>query len=224
MCFQPTYNKCICILELIKIMLRHHSYRNKHKESMFQFFSCRIVVSKVTDMLTISRYICLKAKGGEFVSNAKKIPEKILRTSKDMCGTTHNNLYKCRLFRIRLHRTLNHTDSDCLSHVTNSKPSQRWEIRKTFHTKRLGRFHLHNTSIAILNIFWIFFNNFPSTTIHQFFDIRKYTCHVCCMTIDNWCVSIANFSWMIHHDNLCIEGGNACCWLIICIGCYVSTT
>ena len=75
-----------------------------------------------------------------------------------------SNLGSCRL---------NDSDSNSLSHVTDSKSSKWWIFREGLNAHGLAWHQLYNSSISRLDELGVVFSRFTSTTVNLLLDLSK---------------------------------------------------
>ena len=71
---------------------------------------------------------------------------------------------------------LDDTDSNGLPHVTDSKPTQRWELREGLDTHGLAGLQLHDSSITRLDELRVVLGGLTGTTVDLLLDLGKLKC------------------------------------------------
>ena len=94
------------------------------------------------------------------------------------------------------------TDGDCLSHVTDSKSSQRWVRAKGLHTHGFAGDKSDHTGVTRFQSFGGVFQLFAGTTVNLFFDLLKFAGNVGCVTVQDRGIAILDLSWVVQDNNL----------------------
>jgi len=105
--------------------------------------------------------------------------------------------------------TFNDSDSNSLTHITDSKSSKRRKVSERFDAKWLSGLKVDNACISSLDKLWVFFQNFSRTTIHLLLNESKFACNVGSVTIEDRGVSVGDLSGVVHDNDLCLEGANS---------------
>jgi len=104
--------------------------------------------------------------------------------------------------RFLLLHSLDHTHSNRLPHITNSKTTKWRVLGKSFHGHGLGGNHLHKPCIPILQKLRLFLQLLAWSPIHLRQDLSKLHRDVGGMAIQHWCIPISNLTRVVHDDNL----------------------
>lgn len=86
---------------------------------------------------------------------------------------------------VNLFDGLDDTDSDSLSHVTNSETTKRWVFGERFNTHWLGRNHLNDGSITRFDEFGGIFEFLTGTAIDLFDEFGEFTGDVGSVAIEH---------------------------------------
>jgi len=122
-----------------------------------------------------------------------------------------------------LHNSLNHTDGNSLSHITNSKSSKRSIVREGLNNHWLGGFHGHHASITVLDELGVNFEGLAGTAIHLLIDVLEFGGNVGGVAIQDGCVTILDLSRVGHDDNLGGEGLASLGWVVSRVGGNISS-
>ncbi|KYN29271.1 hypothetical protein ALC57_01394, partial [Trachymyrmex cornetzi] len=93
-------------------------------------------------------------------------------------------------------------NSYCLTHVTNSETSQGWELLESLNAHGLAGYQDDNGGITGLDGLRVFFGGFAGTAIAFFLNLSELAGDVSSMAIQYRCVSVADLTRMIEHDDL----------------------
>ena len=118
---------------------------------------------------------------------------------------------------------LDDTDSNSLTHVTDSKTSKRGEISKGLDTHGLGGLKIDNAGISSLDKLGVFLKDLSGTTVHLLLDVSKLAGNVGRVAIQHRRVSVGDLSRVVHDNDLGLKGGNARGGVGLGVGSDVST-
>ena len=93
---------------------------------------------------------------------------------------------------VRLLNRLDDTDSNSLSHVTDSETTKRRIVSEGLNTHRLGWNHLNDGSITGLDELGSVLNGFTSTTVNLLQDFRELAGNVGSVAVKHWGVTSTN--------------------------------
>jgi len=105
--------------------------------------------------------------------------------------------------------TLDNTDGNGLTHVTDSETSERWEISERFDAHWLGWLKVDDAGISSLDELWVGLENLSGTTVHLLLDVGEFTRNVGSVAIKDRGVSVGDLSRVVHDDDLCLERRNS---------------
>lgn len=94
------------------------------------------------------------------------------------------------------------TDSNCLTHITDSESTEWWIVREFFHAHWFWWDHFNHSSFTWFQEFWCFFNGFTRSTIDFFEKFRKLASNVSCVTIEDWSIASTDLTRMIENNDL----------------------
>ncbi|KAF1761688.1 hypothetical protein GCK72_009944 [Caenorhabditis remanei] len=120
---------------------------------------------------------------------------------------------------IRLLDRLDNSDSDSLSHVTNGETSEWSVVGEGLNAKWLGWDELDDSGISGLEEFGEVFDFLTGTAI----DLEMGN-DVSGVAIEDWSVSSGDLSWMVHDDDLGVEGAGLLGWILLGVRADGSTT
>jgi len=110
---------------------------------------------------------------------------------------------------------LNDTDSDGLSHVSDSKTSKRGEVRESFDTHGLAGDEPDDSSISGLDELGIVLSGLTSTPVNLLLDLSELASNVSGVTIQDWRVSVGDLSRVVQNNNLSSEVLNSSSWTVL---------
>ena len=117
-----------------------------------------------------------------------------------------------------------HSDSDSLSHVTDSETSKRRIISEGLNTHGLGWNHLYDGSITRLDELGGVLNGFTGTTINLLQDLRELAGDVGSVAIQNWSVTSTDLTRVVKDDDLGVEGLSSLGRIVLGVTSDVTTT
>jgi len=125
---------------------------------------------------------------------------------------------------VSLDDRLDDTDSDGLSHITNSKTTERRVFSESLNTHGLGRNHLDDGSITRLDELWSLFNRLTSTPVDLLDELGELASNVGSVAVKNWSITVSDLTRVVHQDDLGIEGFSTLWWVVLGVTGNVSTT
>mmetsp|Transcript_16754 Transcript_16754/g.37905 ORF Transcript_16754/g.37905 Transcript_16754/m.37905 type:complete len:525 (-) Transcript_16754:84-1658(-) len=118
---------------------------------------------------------------------------------------------------------LDDSDSDSLSHVTDGETSKRWVLLESLNAHRLGRNESDESSLSVLQELRVVLKLLSGTLVHLDLELRELAGNVGGMAIQDWAVSSADLSRVVHDDDLGDEGGGSLGWVVLGVGGDVSS-
>ncbi|KYM99730.1 hypothetical protein ALC62_09348, partial [Cyphomyrmex costatus] len=97
---------------------------------------------------------------------------------------------------------LDDANSYCLTHVTDSETSQGWELLESLNAHRLARYQGNDGGVTGFDGFRVFLGGLASTAIALLLNFSELAGDVGSMAIQYGCVSVADLTRMIEHDDL----------------------
>jgi hypothetical protein len=142
-------------------------------------------------------------------------------------------LLLCRLLRsfgdlaalaLRLLHGLDDTDSNGLSHVTNSEPTKGRIFVVALNAHRLRRREFDDSGITRFDEFGICFHHLTRSAIDLLDQFAELASNVCSVAIKHWCVAGTDLTRMVEYDDLSVERGSFLSRVIFGIRAHVSTS
>jgi len=118
---------------------------------------------------------------------------------------------------------LDDTNSDGLSHVTDSESSERRIVGESFDTHWLAGGQQDDGGISRLDELGVVLNRLTGTTVNLLLDLSKLASNVSCVTIKDRRVSVADLARMIEDNDLGSEVLDSGCWLVLGVGGDISS-
>jgi len=118
---------------------------------------------------------------------------------------------------------LDDADGNGLPHVTDSEATQGREAGEGFDAHGLGRLQADDTGISGLDELGRGLGGFTGTTIDLLQDLSELAGNMGCVAIQHWRVSVADLSRVVEDDDLGGEVLHSARWLVLRVGCDVST-
>jgi len=106
---------------------------------------------------------------------------------------------------VLLGHALDDTDSDGLTHVTDSETAKRRVFGEDFDAHRLGRFEGDHAGIPGLDELGVFFQNLSGTTVHLLGDFLELARNVGGVAIQDGGVTVGDLSRVVKDDDLGVE-------------------
>ncbi|KAL0597752.1 hypothetical protein AAY473_033104 [Plecturocebus cupreus] len=102
------------------------------------------------------------------------------------------------------------THGNCLSHITNSKATE--------------RNHINDGSITRLQEFRAIFQLFTRTAINLFLQLSKLACNMSCMAIQYRGIASTDLAWMVQDNHLSSKASCFHWWVVLAVTSNVATT
>jgi hypothetical protein len=102
--------------------------------------------------------------------------------------------------------SLDNTNGNSLSHISDSESSQRWVFSESLNAHWLGWLKLDDAGITGLDEFRVFLKNLTGSSVHLLLDVRELTGDVGGVAIQNWRVTVTDLSRVVHDNDLSFEG------------------
>merc|ERR1712121_532139 len=118
---------------------------------------------------------------------------------------------------------LDDTDSNGLSHVTDSESSKWRIVSEGFNAHGLARGEEDDSGITRLDELGVVLGGLTSTTINLLLDLSKLASNVSCVTIKDRAVSVADLTRVVKNDNLSGKVSDSRCWLVLGVGGDISS-
>ena len=109
-----------------------------------------------------------------------------------------------------LHR-LDHADRDRLTHVADSKASERSVLGKRLDAHRLLRHHLDDRGVAGLDVRRVVLQLLSATTIDLFHEFAELARDVRSVAVQDWRVAGVDLARVIQYDHLQTHKKAHCC-------------
>jgi len=107
---------------------------------------------------------------------------------------------------VDLDDALDDTDSNSLSHVTNSETSEWWVVSESLNAHWLGGNHLDNGGVTRLDELGGGFGGFTGTAIDLLQELSKLAGNVGSVAIQDWSVTGTNLTRVVEDNDLGVEG------------------
>jgi len=120
--------------------------------------------------------------------------------------------------------SLDHTDGDGLSHVTHGETSERGVLGEGLHAHRLGGGHENNGGVTRFDLLGEVFHFLTRSAIDLFLEFSELAGDMGGVAIQDWRVTVSNFSWVVHDDDLSGESLGFLGGVIFGVRCDVSTS
>jgi hypothetical protein len=125
---------------------------------------------------------------------------------------------------VGLGNALDDTDSDGLTHVTDSETTERWVISEGLNTHRLAGNHLDDSGITGLDELGVVLNGLAGTTIDLLEELRELASNVSSVAIQNWSVTSTDLTRVVEDDDLGVEGISTLGRIVLGVASNVSTS
>uniref|UniRef100_A0A673T8W8 Uncharacterized protein n=1 Tax=Suricata suricatta TaxID=37032 RepID=A0A673T8W8_SURSU len=116
------------------------------------------------------------------------------------------------------------THSNRLSHVTNSKATQRRIVREALNTHGLARNHINNGSVTRFQELGTIFQLFPRTTVNLLLQLSELAGDVGGVTVQHRCIAGTDLAWMVQDNHLSCEASCFHQWVIFAITSHIAST
>jgi len=104
-----------------------------------------------------------------------------------------------------LNDSLDDSDSNGLSHITDSETSKRRVVVKFLNNHWLGGLHGNHAGITVLDELGVNLHGLTGTTIHLLIDVLEFGGDVGSVAIKDWAVTVLDLTRVGHDDNLSLE-------------------
>ena len=91
-------------------------------------------------------------------------------------------------------------------------------------TSYLGWLHSDDSSITGLNLLWEVFKLLTGTSVNLFLKFFELAGDVSGVTIQDWGVTVTDFTWVVQDDDLSGEVNGTLGWIVLGVGGNVSTS
>jgi len=120
--------------------------------------------------------------------------------------------------RLLLEHSLDDTDSDRLSHVSDSKTTERRVFSERLDAHRLRRDQTNHGSVTRLNILGQLLELLAGSTIDLGQDFGELACNVGSVAVQHGCVAVVDLAGVVEHDNLGVERLALECRVVLGVG------
>jgi hypothetical protein len=120
--------------------------------------------------------------------------------------------------------TLDDTDSNSLSHVTDGETTKRWVLSEGFNTHWLGWNHLDNGGITGLDELRRVFDLLTGTSVNLLNELLKLASNVSSVAVQNWSVTSRDLTRVVEDDDLSVERVAALWWVVLGVTSNVTTS
>jgi len=125
---------------------------------------------------------------------------------------------------VRFFDGLDNTDSNSLSHVTDGESTKWWVGGESFNAHWLGWGHLDDSSITRFDLLWEVFHLLTGTSVDLFEQFSEFAGDVSGVAIQNWRVTVSDFTRVVQDNNLSVESLGFLGWIVLGVGGNVSTS
>jgi len=125
---------------------------------------------------------------------------------------------------INLGDRLDNTDSDGLTHVTDSETAEWWVVSESLNAHRLGWDHLDDGGITRLDELGGGLGRLSGTAIDLLEELRELAGNVGSVAIQDWSVSSTDLARVVENNDLSIEGLGTLWWIVLGVTSDVTTT
>lgn len=101
---------------------------------------------------------------------------------------------------------LDDTDSNGLTHVTDSETTERRVVSESLDAHGLGGNHLDNGSVTRLDELGGVLNRLSGTAVNLLEELRELASNVGGVAIEDWCVTSTNLARVVENNDLGVEG------------------
>lgn len=115
------------------------------------------------------------------------------------------------------------TNSNSSFHISDSE-STKWGILfEWFNTHSFGWFESDESGVGSLDTFGFNFSDLTGSSVLFIDDFFKFTSNMRSMAIEDWGVTVMDFSWVTEDDDLSVESSSFLGGLIFIIGAYITS-
>ncbi|XP_037662209.1 LOW QUALITY PROTEIN: uncharacterized protein LOC119511752 [Choloepus didactylus] len=111
---------------------------------------------------------------------------------------------------------------NCLSHILNTKTTQRRIIREALNTHGLARNHINDGSITRFQKFGAIFQLLTRMMINLLLQLSKLASNVSCVTIQHRCIASTDLAWMVQDNHLSSETSCFHWWIIFAVTSHIA--
>merc|ERR1712167_3662 len=119
---------------------------------------------------------------------------------------------------------LDDTDSNSLTHVTDSEASEWCVGLEGLDAHWLGWDQLGHAGIVLLHKLWVVLSLLGGTAVQFLVDVLELACNVRGVAIKHWGVAVGDLARVLHHNDLGIEGCALHRWVVLGVTAHVATT
>jgi hypothetical protein len=119
---------------------------------------------------------------------------------------------------------LDDTDSDGLTHVTDSETTERWVVSESLNAHGLGGNHLDNGSVTRLDELRGVLNRLAGTAIDLLKQLGELASNVGSVAVEDWCVTGTDLTRVVEDDDLGVEGLGTLGGVVLGVTSDVTTT
>jgi hypothetical protein len=119
---------------------------------------------------------------------------------------------------------LDDTDSDGLTHITDSETTKRRIVSVSFNTHRLGRNHLDDSRVTRLDELGVVFELLTGTTIDLLNELSELAGNVSSVAIEDGSVTSTDLTGVVKNDDLSGEGSSLLGGVVLGVRADVTTT
>ncbi|EEQ36353.1 elongation factor 1-alpha [Clavispora lusitaniae ATCC 42720] len=116
---------------------------------------------------------------------------------------------------VGLLNSLDDTNSNGLSHVSDSESTQWWVVGESLNTHWLGWDHLDDSSVTGLDELWLFFQLLTGSSVDLLDQGVELTSNVGSVTVQNWRVTRGDLTWVVQDNDLSSEGSSSLWWVVL---------
>jgi len=107
---------------------------------------------------------------------------------------------------LTLGHSLDDTDSDGLTHVTDGETTERRVVRESLNAHGLGGDEVNDSSVTRLDSLWSDLDGFSSTSVDLLEDLSELASNVSSVAVQDWGVSVVDLTGVVENDDLGLEG------------------
>jgi len=111
-----------------------------------------------------------------------------------------------------------------LLHISDGETTEWWVFSEGFNAHWLGWGDDDQSGITSLDVSWVFFGFLAGTSVHLGLDFGELAGNVGGVAIEDWGVASADLTWMVHDDDLGGEGVAFSSWVVLGVGCDVTSS
>lgn len=107
---------------------------------------------------------------------------------------------------VGLDNGLDDTDSNGLTHVTDSETTKRRVVSEGLNTHGLGGHHLDDGSVTRLDELGVALGGLAGTAVNLLEELRELASNVGSVAVEDWCVTGTDLTRVVEDDDLGVEG------------------